>query len=100
MGVMGPEGIRETAIDCHRKADVLRKRLLQVEGVSEFFSGPTFHEFALKLPVLAERAIEQMMKHGILAGLNFADFSSKTLAAAKYGLLTAVTEKRTEAEID
>ena len=40
------------------------------------------------------------MKQGILAGLNLADFSSRTLAAAEYGLLIAVTEKRTEAEMD
>ena len=40
------------------------------------------------------------MKQGILAGLNLADFSSKTLSAAEYGLLIAVTEKRTEAEMD
>ena len=100
MSLMGPQGIRETALDCHRKTNALRKRLLQVEGVSDFFSGPTFHEFALKLPVPAELVVEQMMKQGILAGLNLADFSSKTLAAAEYGLLIAVTEKRTEAEMD
>jgi glycine dehydrogenase subunit 1 len=97
---MGPQGIRETALDCHRKTNALRQRLLQVEGVSDFFSGPTFHEFALKLPVPAERVVQQMMKQGILAGLNLADFSSKTLSAAEYGLLIAVTEKRTEAEMD
>ena len=100
MSLMGPQGIRETALDCHRKTNALRQRLLQVEGVSDFFSGPTFHEFALKLPVPTERIVEQMMKQGILAGLNLADFSSKTLADAKYGLLIAVTEKRTEAEMD
>jgi glycine dehydrogenase subunit 1 len=100
MSLMGPQGIRETALDCHRKTNALRQRLLQVEGVSDFFSGPTFHEFALKLPVPAERVVQQMMKQGILAGLNLADFSSKTLSAAEYGLLIAVTEKRTEAEMD
>ena len=62
MSLMGPQGIRETALDCHRKTNALRQRLLQVEGVSDFFSGPTFHEFALKLPVPAERVVEQMMK--------------------------------------
>ena len=40
------------------------------------------------------------MKQGILAGLNLGDFSSEPLAAAEYGLLIAVTEKRTEAEMD
>jgi glycine dehydrogenase subunit 1 len=100
MSLMGPQGIRETALDCHRKANALRQRLLQVEGVSELFAGPTFHEFALKLPVPATGVVEQMMQQGILAGLNLADFSGGTPAAAEQGLLVAVTEKRTEVEMD
>ena len=100
MSLMGPQGIRETALDCHRKANALRQRLLQVEGVSELFAGPTFHEFALMLPVPAAGVVEQMMQQGILAGLNLADFSGGTPAAAEQGLLVAVTEKRTEVEMD
>ena len=100
MSLMGPQGIRETALDCHRKANALRQRLLQVEGVSELFAGPTFHEFALKLPVPAAGLVEQMMQQGILAGLNLADFSFGTATAAEQGLLVAVTEKRTEVEMD
>lgn len=100
MSLMGPQGIRETALDCHRKANSLRQRLLQVEGVSELFAGPTFHEFALKLPIPAAGVLEQMMQQGILAGLNLADFSGGTQAAAEQGLLVAVTEKRTEVEMD
>ena len=100
MSLMGPQGIRETALDCHRKANALRQRLLQVEGVSELFAGPIFHEFALKLPVPAAGLVEQMMQQGILAGLNLADFSGGTQAAAAQGLLVAVTEKRTEVEMD
>ena len=100
MSLMGPQGIRETALDCHRKANALRQRLLQVEGVSELFAGPTFHEFALKLPVPAAGVVEQMMQQGILAGLNLADFAGGMQVAAEQGLLVAVTEKRTETEMD
>ena len=100
MSLMGPQGIRETALDCHRKANALRQRLLQVEGVSELFAGPTFHEFALKLPVSAAGVVEQMMQQGILAGLNLADFAGGMRVAAEQGLLVAVTEKRTESEMD
>ena len=100
MSLMGPQGIRETALDCHRKTTTLRQRLLELEGVSDFFAGPTFHEFALKLPVPAAALIEQMMAQGILAGLNLADFIGATQTDAANGLLVAVTEKRTEAELD
>ena len=100
MSLMGPQGIRETALDCHRKTTTLRQRLLELDGVSDFFAGPTFHEFALKLPVPAAALLEQMMAQGILAGLNLADFVGATQTDAANGLLVAVTEKRTEAELD
>ena len=100
MSLMGPQGIRETALDCHCKTTTLRQRLLELDGVSDFFAGPTFHEFALKLPVPAAALLEQMMAQGILAGLNLADFVGATQTDAANGLLVAVTEKRTEAELD
>ena len=100
MSLMGPQGVRETALDCHRKTTTLRQRLLELDGVSDFFAGPTFHEFALKLPVPAAALIEQMMAQGILAGLNLADFVGATQTDAANGLLVAVTEKRTEVELD
>lgn len=100
MSLMGPQGIRETALDCHRKTTTLRRRLLELDGVSDFFAGPTFHEFALQLPVPASALIEQMMAQGILAGLNLADFVGAEQTNAANGLLVAVTEKRTEAELD
>lgn len=100
MSLMGPQGIRETALDCHRKANDLRQRLLELDGVADFFPGPTFHEFALTLPVPSSQVIDYMMQQGILAGLNMADFVGADVANAASGLLVAVTEKRTDAELD
>ena len=100
MSLMGPQGIRETAITCHRRAVELQQRLLQIDGVEEFFTGPFFHEFALRLPIPAVKVVEAMMAEGILPGLVLADFSDGSLEHAKYGLLVAVTEKRTTAEIE
>ena len=87
-------------LDCHRKANSLRQRLLEHRGVTEFFPSPTFHEFALRLPVPAAQVIDYMMQRRILAGLDMADFVGADLEHAANGLLIAVTEKRTEAELD
>ena len=100
MSLMGPQGIRETALDCHRKTNDLRQRLLAFDGVTDFFDGPTFHEFAVRLPVPASQILEPMMEQGILAGLNLADFVGPEQKDRANGLLVAVTEKRTEAELD
>ncbi len=100
MSLMGPQGIRETALECHRKTNALRQRLLAFDGVTDFFDGPTFHEFAVRLPVPASQILEPMMAQGILAGLNLADFVGPEQEHRANGLLVAVTEKRTEAELD
>ena len=86
MSLMGPQGIRETALDCHRKANSLRQRLLEHRGVTEFFPSPTFHEFALRLPVPAAQVIDYMMQRRILAGLDMADFVGADLEHAANGL--------------
>ena len=100
MSLMGPQGIRETALTCHRRAVELQQRLLQIDGVEEFFTGPFFHEFALCLPIPAVQVVEAMMAEGVLPGLVLSDFSDGNLDHAEHGLLVAVTEKRTNAEIE
>ena len=33
MSLMGPQAFEKTALDCHRKANALRQRLLTLDGV-------------------------------------------------------------------
>lgn len=99
MSLMGYQGIRETALACHAKANQLRDKLLQCPGVEPMFSGPCFHEFALKLPLPAKTVIDAMIGEGVLAGLDLADFPIAGVNDADHGLLVAVTEKRTESEL-
>ena len=83
MSLMGPQGIRETAITCHRRATELQQRLLQIDGVEEFFPGPFFHEFALRLPVPAVDVVQAMMTESVLPGLVLSDFSDGNLVDAE-----------------
>ena len=99
MSLMGYQGIRETAIACHQKANQLRDLLLQCSGVQRMFAGACFHEFAIKLPIPAKQMINSMIEEGVLAGLDLADFSVAGVTDAEHGLLVAVTEKRTESEL-
>ena len=48
----------------------------------------------------AVKVVEAMMAEGILPGLVLSDFSDGNLKHAEHGLLVAVTEKRTNAEIE
>lgn len=102
MSLMGPQGIRETAIASHQRAQQLYLSLLELEGVEPFFSAATFHEFTVRLPVPATQVIAMMMDRGILAGLNMADFCGPDVVGpdAEYVLQVAVTEKRSQQELE
>jgi glycine dehydrogenase subunit 1 len=93
LALLGKEGLRETATHCLSKAEYLKKRLSFAEVLNE---GPTFNEFALRLPRDAEEIVEAMAGRGFHAGIPLAPFG----AGEKSDLLIAVTEKRTRAELD
>jgi len=91
--LLGKVGLREVAVHCHSKAEYLKSKLSFTEVLNE---GPTFNEFAVRLPVPAEPVIEEMAQRGFLAGLPLAVFN----AGGPNDLLVAVTERRTRDEIE
>jgi glycine dehydrogenase subunit 1 len=90
---LGTHGLRELALRCARGGRYAREALLAVPGVEPFASAPVVYEFAVKLPLPADVVVERMAEEGFLAGLPFETGGDR-------GLLIAVTEKRTRAEID
>lgn len=98
MALMGAQGLRETALQSHANAVTLRDRLLLLPGVSAAFDAPIFNEFTLKLDVKAAEVVAAMRAQKILAGLDLGDFVSMEDAGGH--LLVAVTEKRTQADLD
>ena len=90
---LGTGGLRELALRCARGTRYCRHALLDVEGVEALARAPVLREFAVRTPVSAETVVERMADEGFLAGVPLGD---------EYGggLLVAVTEKRTRAEID
>ncbi len=94
LSLLGPEGLREVAEACHAKAEYLKARLA---GFVEILNdGPTFNEFAARLPLPAGDAAALLLERGFLAGLPLAALD----AGGPNDLLIAVTEKRTRAELD
>jgi glycine dehydrogenase subunit 1 len=93
LGWLGTAGLRELALRCARGTRYAREAVLAVEGIEPFATAPVLREFAVRLPVPAETAVERMAEEGFLAGVPLGD---------EYGggLLVAVTERRTRAEID
>ena len=90
---LGTYGLRELALRCARGTRYLREAVLCLPGARPLVEAPVVREFAVELPLSPEVVVERMADEGFLAGLPVA-------AEGKEGLLVAVTEKRTRAEMD
>lgn len=96
MAMMGGEGIRRVAAASHANTRSLVEALSRVPGVEPLFSGPIFHEAALRVPQAADGLVEALAAHGVLGGVDLtADYPE--LGAA---LLVCATEQRTAEEIE
>ncbi|MGH2529145.1 MAG: aminomethyl-transferring glycine dehydrogenase subunit GcvPA [Actinomycetota bacterium] len=91
---LGPQGLAELGRQCAAKANYAAGRLTEIPGVDLLFPGePFFKEFALRLPGPAEEVRDALIQRGFLAGVPLPDADGR-------GLVVAVTERRTKAQID
>jgi glycine dehydrogenase subunit 1 len=93
---LGPQGLRETAELCVRKAHYAADQLAQVPGVVVKFNTPFVKEFTLSVPGDVDGLLAKLRAAGYHAGLP----TGRWYPAHTDGLTVAVTEKRTKAEID
>ena len=93
LGWLGTAGLRELALRCARGTRYCREALLAIDGIEPLAGAATLREFSVRTPVAAGVLVDRMADEGFLAGVALGD---------EYGggLLVAVTEKRTKAEID
>lgn len=96
LSLLGPQGLRETAVDCYRKTQTAASLLGGLDRFERVHGGPVFKEF-----VLRDRAndvaglLAHAQQHGILAGVPLGpDYPEMSDC-----FVVAVTEKRTTQEI-
>ena len=94
MAWLGKAGLVDVATQCARGTRYTREALLAIDGIAPLADAPVLREFAVALPVDPNVVIERMADEGFLAGTATDD------GAGHDGLLVAVTEKRTKAQID
>jgi glycine dehydrogenase subunit 1 len=97
LGWLGTSGIAEVALRSARGARYCRESLLALPGVESLTTAPALREFALRLPMDSAMAVERLADEGFLAGV---PLDPSYTAGRSDGLLVAVTERRTRAEID
>jgi len=91
---LGTGGLRELALRCARGTRFAREALLAIDGIEPLVGAPTLREFALRLPVDPVVVVDRMAEEGFLAGIPLEPEHGRG------GLLVAVTERRTRAEIE
>ncbi|MBE0566777.1 MAG: aminomethyl-transferring glycine dehydrogenase subunit GcvPA [Krumholzibacteria bacterium] len=96
LAMLGGDGLPDLGQANLVRAAALRRRLLEVRGVTLPFPGPVFNEFVLRLPRPARLFRAFARRRGVLAGIPLAGFAG----CGDGDLLVAVTEKRTAAEIE
>jgi glycine dehydrogenase subunit 1 len=96
LAALGPQGLKETAELCARKAHYAAQQLAKVPGVRSAFDRPFFKEFTIRVPGDVKAILAGLVEDGYLAGLPMARHYPKLADCVS----VAVTEKRTKAEID
>ena len=97
MSLMGPQGMKEVAELCVRKAHYAAEQLCSLPGVTLQYDRPFFKEFTLKVEQGARRFCDKARAAGFDLGPTCEQFDG---SADKNGVIVAVTEKRTRQEID
>ena len=93
---LGREGFRELGELLVRRTAYARERLAAVDGVELLHEAPVVREFAVRLDAPVDRVLERCAERGIAAGYPL----GREYPEHEDGLLVAITERRTRAQID
>jgi glycine dehydrogenase subunit 1 len=96
LATLGPQGLKETAELCARKAHYAADQLTKIPGVKLAFDRPFFKEFTVLVPGDVTALLAGLVDDGYLAGLPLGRYYPSLGDC----LSLAVTEKRTKTEID
>ncbi|MEX0715515.1 MAG: aminomethyl-transferring glycine dehydrogenase subunit GcvPA [Planctomycetaceae bacterium] len=103
LSLVGPQGLREVAELCCRKAHYVADELSKIDGLELLFDRPFFKEFAVRCSGGTKQVLEKARAGGFDIGpalSRFPRLAKESGAKTDDALLIAVTEKRTKEEID
>jgi len=96
LSLMGKEGLREVAVQSLQKANYLRGKLGEIEGVELPFAAPVYNEFVVRTPFLAREILADLEHEKILGGIPLDEFYD----GFNNDFLVAVTELHTQEQLD
>jgi glycine dehydrogenase subunit 1 len=96
MAIMGPEGLRRVAAQCHANLMELVQAIGPLAGVEVVFSSPAMHECVLRLEKPVSEVMAVFHARGVLPGYNLKNDYPELGEA----LLVCTTETKTHADIE
>jgi glycine dehydrogenase subunit 1 len=93
---LGRQGIVELGELMLQRTHYARETLSAIDGVSKLHDWPVVREFALRLDAPVDRVLERCAQAGVNAGYAL----GRSYEEYPDGLLVAITEQRTRADID
>lgn len=96
MALLGPQGLRQVALQSHANAVALKNKLLAVEGAEAVFEGPGFHEFVLRLSSPVSDVLRALSANGILGGHALREDYPELGEA----MVVCATETKTQADLE
>lgn len=95
MSLIGAEGLRQVASQCHQNTHELVTALTHIKGVELAFKAPYFHEALLKLSKPVDEVLQALSDAGIAGGYA----AGKDYPQLTNTLLVCATEMRTAEDI-
>lgn len=96
MSLMGKKGIKEVALQSHKKASYLKEELLKTGKFTDTFKVPFYKEFVLSTELDIKKLNDELLKNNIIGPYDL----QKANKDYKGLVMFAVTEKRTKEEMD
>jgi glycine dehydrogenase subunit 1 len=97
---LGRRGIVELAELMLQRTHYARETLAALDGVSKLHDRPVVREFALKLDVGGRAGVDRVLDRCAAKGVNAGYALGRTYEEHPDGLLVAITEQRSRADID
>ncbi|MBI4042473.1 MAG: aminomethyl-transferring glycine dehydrogenase subunit GcvPA [Deltaproteobacteria bacterium] len=96
LAIVGKSGLHQVAYQNFAKTEYAKSKLSEIHGASLQFSGRTFNEFVIQLPIPAEEYCAEMTKSNLLAGIPLSRFFPEL----DQSVLFCCTEMTTKEQID
>ncbi len=94
--LLGKTGLKKVALLSLENAHNTAEKIFELDGYEPYFNNPYVNEFAVKTPIPAQDIISQLVKDGVLPGIDAGRWYPKMDNC----LIIAATEKRTDEDIN